>query len=116
MLLSIPFYGQDSITIDRYELRDILLSESKYKAETKLLEKDTLNLGLIIKGKDVIIKDYVKVVSNNEEVIIGLQNALKSVKDAYKDQVKKSKWKQIIRFLEGMVVGAAVLFGVMVLN
>ena len=45
MLLSIPFYGQDSILVNRYELRDILLSESKYKAENALLEKDTLNLG-----------------------------------------------------------------------
>ena len=116
MLCSILCLAQDSVLIERNELKDILISEAEYKSKANALEKESINTKLIIEAQIAQIDNYVKIVSNNEEVIKGLQNALNSVKEAYKDQVKKGKFKQIIRFIEGMVVGAAILFGILVIN
>lgn len=116
-LCSIACIGQDltdSIKVKRSEYLTILVNLSEKKAETKSLKDDIGNYKLIIDGKDVVINDYIKIISNHEEIKKGLENALKSVKASYNDAKKRQKWKWLVGFLEGCVAGAAILFGVLV--
>lgn len=60
--------------------------------------------------------DYVRIIANQSEVEIGLQNALESVKVAYDEEKKNSKRKGFKRFIQGVgvggvAVGAFLIFG-----